>query len=88
MIIELKHRISFFLCQNIERDNRFAYQGRARIFIDGYSIIFPLYEIKSFNTLEVHHKRYPRSKNPWDVDDADLITLCSKCHKLEHQKFK
>ncbi|MFS3022863.1 MULTISPECIES: HNH endonuclease [Phocaeicola] len=38
--------------------------------------------------MEVHHKRYPRSKNPWDVDDADLITLCSKCHKLEHQKFK
>lgn len=84
--IKTSHK--FFLCQNIERDNRFAYQGRARIFIDGYSIIFPLYEIKLFNTLEVHHKRYPRSKNPWDVDDADLITLCSKCHKLEHQKFK
>lgn len=84
--IKTSHK--FFLCQNIERDNRFAYQGRASIFIDGYSIIFPLYEIKLFNTLEVHHKRYPRSKNPWDVDDADLITLCSKCHKLEHQKFK
>ena len=63
--IKTSHK--FFLCQNIERDNRFAYQGRASIFIDGYSIIFPLYEIKLFNTLEVHHKRYPRSKNPWDV---------------------
>jgi len=31
-------------------------------------------------TLNVHHKSY--FNNPWDVDNAELITYCSDCHLL------
>lgn len=30
-------------------------------------------------SLEVHHFRY--AKNPWDVEDCFLATLCSACHE-------
>jgi len=35
------------------------------------------------NTLHVHHKRYRHSVDPWDVPDADLVTLCCRCHETE-----
>jgi len=35
------------------------------------------------STLHVHHKRYHRSVDPWDVPDSDLVTLCCKCHEME-----
>ena len=34
--------------------------------------------------LNVHHIRYRRNLMPWEHDDADLTTLCEKCHKEEH----
>lgn len=36
-------------------------------------------------TLHVHHIAYLSRKNPWDYDDAYLITLCDSCHELEHK---
>lgn len=33
------------------------------------------------STLNVHHISY--FKNPWDVEDKFLITLCESCHKEE-----
>ena len=34
------------------------------------------------NTLHVHHKRYNKSGNPWDVSSDDLITICENCHNI------
>ena len=36
------------------------------------------------NQLHVHHKLYISGNDPWEYTDEQLITLCSKCHKLEH----
>lgn len=36
-------------------------------------------------TLNVHHLSY--GKNPWDVEDSELITLCEDCHK-EFTEYK
>lgn len=33
-------------------------------------------------TLHIHHFNYPKSGNPWDSDEIDLITYCSHCHCL------
>lgn len=35
------------------------------------------------STLHVHHKRYRRNVDPWDVPDSDLVTLCCHCHEVE-----
>jgi hypothetical protein len=32
----------------------------------------------SHNSLEVHHIRY--AKEPWDIEDQFLLTLCEGCH--------
>lgn len=37
------------------------------------------------NTLNVHHHRYLLGRNPWEYPDADLVTLCEKCHESEHE---
>jgi hypothetical protein len=34
--------------------------------------------------LQVHHKKYPKDKDPWECEDVDLITLCEKHHNLYH----
>jgi len=31
-------------------------------------------------TLNVHHRRYIRNRDPWEYDDGDLVTLCEDCH--------
>ena len=33
------------------------------------------------NTLTVHHRKYHKSGNPWDIDVDYLVTLCEHCHK-------
>ena len=33
-------------------------------------------------TLHIHHFNYPKSGNPWDSHEIDLITYCSHCHAL------
>lgn len=35
--------------------------------------------------LSVHHKVYIQGKNPWEVPDNVLITLCDKCHEKAHE---
>jgi len=35
-------------------------------------------------TLQVHHKRYIKDKNPWDYEDSFYLTLCELCHLEEH----
>jgi hypothetical protein len=40
----------------------------------------------SKSTLHVHHIYYHEdNKNPWDYSNNLLITLCDKCHELEHK---
>ena len=34
-------------------------------------------------TLNVHHIKYEKGKNPWEYDNNMLITLCESCHKNE-----
>lgn len=33
-------------------------------------------------TLNVHHKKYSKSGNPWDIYSKFLITYCEDCHKI------
>lgn len=35
-------------------------------------------------TLHVHHRRYIKTRKPWEYDDTDLISLCEECHRLFH----
>lgn len=35
--------------------------------------------------LHVHHKYYQISKKAWEYNDRALITLCSDCHRIEHE---
>ncbi len=37
-------------------------------------------------TLHVHHLAY--SKEPWDVNMDDLLTLCEYCHNVAHELKK
>lgn len=39
-------------------------------------------------TLHVHHMIYVKGKDPWEVSDDILNTLCSDCHELEHDLMK
>lgn len=34
------------------------------------------------NTLHVHHLSYENKKNPWDVSNKNLKTLCFICHHI------
>lgn len=48
---------------------------------DEYAIAFPINDIiKSEEQLEVHHLKYSKTGNPWDVSPENLITLCHSCH--------
>lgn len=35
------------------------------------------------NTLHVHHRRYFPGREPWDIDNKFLVTLCASCHQEE-----
>jgi hypothetical protein len=35
--------------------------------------------------LNIHHKYYVIDKYAWEYDNTALITLCYKCHQLEHE---
>lgn len=48
---------------------------------DEYAIAFSINGIiKSEEQLEVHHLKYSKTGNPWDVSPENLITLCHSCH--------
>jgi 5-methylcytosine-specific restriction endonuclease McrA len=36
-------------------------------------------------TLHVHHTYYKKNSEPWDYDLDTLKTLCSQCHKFQHE---
>lgn len=36
-------------------------------------------------TLHVHHKRY-NGKNPWDINNEFLVTVCEICHGRQHNQ--
>lgn len=43
--------------------------------------------------LNVHHKQYHvdsqgRKFVPWNYDDKYLVTLCEKCHRKGHYRYK
>lgn len=40
--------------------------------------------INDGTTLNVHHKQYIYGKMPWEYDNTNLVTLCEKCHKIQH----
>ena len=37
---------------------------------------------KTKSTLQVHHKKYIKGKNPWEYENEDLITVCEQCHEI------
>lgn len=39
----------------------------------------------SKGTLTVHHKFYKENYNPWDYEEDCYITLCERCHAIEHK---
>lgn len=39
----------------------------------------------SQDELHVHHKQYIEGRLAWEYDPLYLITLCSECHKKEHE---
>jgi len=38
-------------------------------------------------TLHVHHKYY-NNRDPWDIPDSALVTLCATCHEEEGEAIK
>ena len=42
----------------------------------------------SESTLHVHHIAYEKGKEPWDINDSLLTTLCEECHRLEYEYRK
>jgi 5-methylcytosine-specific restriction endonuclease McrA len=38
----------------------------------------------SGKSLNVHHKYYTDGKMAWEYPNSALVTLCDKCHKVEH----
>lgn len=39
---------------------------------------------RTTETLHVHHLRYPKGVEPWDVRSELLVTLCHYCHEEMH----
>lgn len=39
------------------------------------------------NKLNIHHIFYPKNKQPWEIENYNLITLCDNCHELWHYVF-
>jgi hypothetical protein len=37
------------------------------------------------STLNVHHRRYIKNRDPWDYPNDALITLCESCHEGEKE---
>lgn len=39
-------------------------------------------------TLHVHHSFYEPGSEPWEYEDASLITLCEQCHESEPSEMR
>jgi len=35
-------------------------------------------------TLHVHHIEYKKGCDPWEYENEKLMTLCEKCHEMQH----
>lgn len=40
------------------------------------------------NTLHVHHRRYIPNREPWDIPNELLATLCAACHESETNELE
>jgi len=40
------------------------------------------------STLHIHHRRYLQGRDPWDVPDNLLVTLCESCHEKEKDEME
>ncbi|SKB59037.1 HNH endonuclease [Macellibacteroides fermentans] len=65
----------------------FGNKGEWSIHQNGFVVSFSSFGIPQQLGLNVHHRVYPKSGNPWDSAPEDLITLCSKCHQAEHERL-
>lgn len=65
----------------------FGNLGQWSIHQNGFVVSFSDFGNPQQMELNVHHKVYPKSGNPWDSNLDDLITLCSKCHIAEHERL-
>jgi 5-methylcytosine-specific restriction endonuclease McrA len=63
------------------KDERWKYK-RQRIIDRDFGICQVCMSGKNLN---VHHKYYIEGRMAWDYPDYALITLCSQCHKAEHE---
>jgi len=48
----------------------------------------PVYKTIEADTpmsLHIHHTFYILERKPWNYNNKDLVTLCMKCHKKEHE---
>lgn len=66
--------------------SKIDYRGQGILTYNGFSIVFPLYNIDNNVALNVHHKAYYEDLEPWECPDEELITLCFKCHNRAHEK--
>jgi len=37
-------------------------------------------------TLHIHHLKYFKNRNPWEIDNKFLLTLCELCHEEEGKR--
>lgn len=82
-----KNKVSFIPCdKSIGRKEQYLHPNwqKMRLFIlkrDNFTCI----ECKSnTDTLHVHHLKYAKNAFIWDVPTWYLVTLCDKCHSIEH----
>lgn len=75
-----------YLKFNLSHPN-FGNLGQWSIHQNGFVVSFSGFGNPQQMKLNVHHKVYPKSGNPWDSNLDDLITLCSKCHIAEHERL-
>lgn len=66
------------------------FNGQWSLHKDGFVVSFDgSKKLKHKNLgLNVHHKIYSNTGNPWDCKLDDLVTLCRKCHIAEHERVE
>lgn len=76
-------------CVSVDKEPYYPwdYRGIDILTYNQYSIIFPLFQLKTVN-LEVHHKVYKKINReyikPWEYENDELETLCHSCHQQKH----
>ncbi len=52
--------------------------------LDGYACTMCGKSREDGVVLQVHHKFYDKGKKPWEYDYDACVTVCKKCHAVEH----